>query len=75
MSCFISYKKIHLFPVAFQDVGVEKLQVDAVEKIDYEEGPPVEVIRAVPQEDSLYAQVITTFRRLVKESTMSHNLY
>lgn len=59
--------------IAFQDV--EKPLVEGVEKMDYEEGPPVEVFRAVPQEDSLYAQVITTFRMLVKESTMSHNLY
>lgn len=54
---------------------MEKSQTDGVEKMDYEEGPPVQVIRAVPQEDSLYAQVISTFRKLVKESTMSHNLY
>lgn len=56
-------------------MDMEKEQVGGVEKMDYEEGPPVEMIRVVPQEDSLYAQVITTFRRLVKESTMSHNLY
>ena len=58
---------------AFQDE--EKPLVDGVEKMDYEEGPPVDVFRSVPQEDSLYAQVITTFKMLVKESTMSHNLY
>ncbi|XP_063858155.1 integrator complex subunit 2-like isoform X1 [Scylla paramamosain] len=59
--------------IAFQDE--EKPLVDGVEKMDYEEGPPVDVFRSVPQEDSLYAQVITTFKMLVKESTMSHNLY
>lgn len=54
---------------------MEERDLDGVEKMDYEAGPPEEMVRAVPQEDSLYAQVIFTFRKLVKESTMSHNLY
>ncbi|KAG0711639.1 Integrator complex subunit 2 [Chionoecetes opilio] len=59
--------------IAFQDV--EKPLADGIEKMDYEEYPVVDLVRAVPQEDSLYAQVIATVRMLVKESTMSHNLY
>lgn len=59
----------------FQNGDMEERDLDGIEKMDYEAGPPEEMVRAVPQEDSLYAQVIFTFRKLVKESTMSHNLY
>lgn len=71
----MNLSKKYVFILVFQDVDVKELEHDGVEKMDYEEGPPVAMPRVVPQEDSLYAQVITTFRRLVKESTMSHNLY
>ncbi|KAK4288012.1 hypothetical protein Pmani_030992 [Petrolisthes manimaculis] len=56
-----------------------------VEKMDYEECPPPgspsapsllpHLPRRVPREDTLYARVIEAFRRLVVESTMTHNLY
>lgn len=51
-----------------------------LDKPDYEEDVACETIpwlrpRKVPQEDSLYARIISTFKELVIASTMTHNLY
>ncbi|XP_042876307.1 integrator complex subunit 2-like isoform X2 [Penaeus japonicus] len=51
-----------------------------LDKPDYEEDVAGEIIpwqrpRKVPREDSLYARIISTFKKLVIASTMTHNLY
>lgn len=79
---------ISAFLDKFENGKIEELKDNVkykVEKMDYEECPPPgspsspslvpQLPRRVPREDTLYARVIGAFRRLVVESTMTHNLY
>lgn len=77
---------LHFFLYEMSSVERELLKYSAfsfsafLDKPDYEEDVACETIpwlrpRKVPQEDSLYARIISTFKELVIASTMTHNLY
>ncbi|XP_042238877.1 integrator complex subunit 2-like isoform X3 [Homarus americanus] len=71
--------------IAFLDTLDEETKDSAEHKMDYEETLPPgslspqtlrkHLVRKVPREDSLYARIIAAFRKIVAESSMTHNLY
>ncbi|XP_053643818.1 integrator complex subunit 2 isoform X2 [Cherax quadricarinatus] len=68
--------------IAFLDSLDQEIKDAEEYKMDYEECPPPspktvykKLVRKVPREDSLFARIIEAFKKLIMESTMTHNLY
>ncbi|XP_045601514.2 integrator complex subunit 2 isoform X1 [Procambarus clarkii] len=68
--------------IAFLDMLDQETKDEEDHKMDYEEAPPPSpksvcrrLVRKVPREDSLFARIIGAFKKLIVESTMTHNLY